>query len=305
MDLVLKNLQPWLTNTLLIKGIEVILGLAVILFFFGLLRTVLTKRIKAADTRYRARKIITFVSYFFCFIFIAGLFSDGLKQITLLFGAIGAGVAFALQEVIASLAGWVAVSFGQFYKPGDRVLLGGIMGDVIDISILRTTLMECGGWVGADLYNGRIVRIANSFVFKEPVFNYSADFSFIWDEIKIPIRYGSDRKLTREILLQAGNDLTREDIESANLEWPKMVHKYLIEPAKVEPIVTVIATDNWLEFTLRYVVNYKQRRYLKDRLFTRILDDIDKSSGNIRIASSTLELVEAPDFNVSISRIHK
>ena len=65
-------------------------------------------------------------------------------------------------------------------KPGDRVLLGGIRGDVIDISLLRTTLMELGEWVKGDQYNGRIVRVANSFVFKEAVLNYSADFPFLW-----------------------------------------------------------------------------------------------------------------------------
>jgi hypothetical protein len=47
--------------------------------------------------------------------------------------------------------------------------------------------MECGQWVNSDLYNGRIVRIANSFVFKEPVFNYSADFPFLWDEVTVPV----------------------------------------------------------------------------------------------------------------------
>jgi small-conductance mechanosensitive channel len=57
----------------------------------------------------------------------------------------GAGIAFAIQEVIASIAGWVAMSFGRFCKIGDRVQLGGIKGDVIDIEMLRTTIMECGG----------------------------------------------------------------------------------------------------------------------------------------------------------------
>jgi small-conductance mechanosensitive channel len=63
------------------------------------------------------------------------------------------------------------------------VELGGIKGDVIDIGILRTTIMQIGEWVSGYQYNGRIVRVANSFVFKEPVFNYSAEFPFLWDEI--------------------------------------------------------------------------------------------------------------------------
>jgi small-conductance mechanosensitive channel len=67
----------------------------------------------------------------------------------------------------------------RFYNTGDRVQLGGIKGDVMDIGVLRTTIMETGQWVDGDLYNGRIVLIANSYVFKEPVFNYSGDFPFM------------------------------------------------------------------------------------------------------------------------------
>jgi small-conductance mechanosensitive channel len=109
-------------------------------------------------------------------------------------------VALALQEVITSLAGFFAVTLANFYKPGDRVQIGGIRGDVIDVSLIRTTLMEIGGWVDGDLYNGRVVRVTNSFVFKEPVYNYSAEFPFLWDEIHFPVRYGSDYRLTRKVM---------------------------------------------------------------------------------------------------------
>ena len=129
------------------------------------------------------------------------VYSDKLGGLTVAFGVAGAGIAFALQEVIASFAGWLAIMFGSFYKTGDRVQLGGIKGDVMDIGVLRTTIMEVGQWVDGDLYNGRIVLVANSFVFKEPVYNYSGDFPFLWDEIKIPIQYGSNYEKTNEILL--------------------------------------------------------------------------------------------------------
>jgi small-conductance mechanosensitive channel len=79
--------------------------------------------------------------------------------------------------------------FGGFYNSGDRVQLGGIKGDVMDIGVLRTTIMETGQWVDGDLYNGRIVLIAASF-FKEPVFNYSGDFPFMGRN-QNSIQYGS------------------------------------------------------------------------------------------------------------------
>jgi small-conductance mechanosensitive channel len=215
-------------------------------------------------------------------------------------GVAGAGIAFALQEVIASVAGWLAVSAGNFYKIGDRIQLGGIMGDVIDIGILRTTLMECRQWVNGDQYNGRIVRVANSFVFKEPVFNYSGDFHFLWDEIVVPVKYGSDYKLARDMFKRIAEEVTGEYTIAARDAWKEMVNKYLVEDAKVDPMVFLIVNDNWMEFTVRYVVDYKKRRITKDQLFTQILEEIDKTDGRVSIASTTLQIVDTPVFDVRI-----
>lgn len=302
MKSILVDIENWLANPTFSKLLEVVIGVIVILIIFNLLRSFLARNIKDADARYRTRKALSIISYLFILIFSAITFSSSLGKLTIFFGAIGAGIAFALQEVIGSFAGWMAISLGQFYKPGNRVQLGGIMGDVIDIGFLRTTLMECGDWVKADLYNGRIVRIANSFVFKEPVFNYSADFPFLWDEITVPIRHGSDRKLTVEILSRVVNEVCKDYVPQAKAEWQKMVHKYLIEDAQIEPMVTLVVNDNWLEYKIRYIVHYKHRLGKKSELFNRILDEMDKSNGRVNVASSTFELVHVPSLNVKFSR---
>ena len=168
---------------------------SVVIFVIVLVRTVqrfLGRYIDDSSRRYRVRKLVTFSGYILGLFLLSLVFSEKLSGLTVFFGVAGAGVAFALQELIASLAGWVAMSFGHFYTVGDRVQLGGIKGDVIDIGMLRTTLMECGGWINGDQYNGRVVRVSNSFIFKEPVYNYSSDFPFLWDEIVVPVRYGSN-----------------------------------------------------------------------------------------------------------------
>ncbi|AFY58893.1 small-conductance mechanosensitive channel [Rivularia sp. PCC 7116] len=294
----LANIQRWLSNPTITKFIEVVIGIVIIALIFRFIRQSIPRYIQDSDIRYRTRKTISLIGYIVMLLFAVFVFSDRLGQFTVIFGAVGAGIAFALQEVIASFAGWVAISLGQFYKPGNRVQLGGITGDVIDISILRTTLMECGDWVKADLYNGRIVRIANSFVFKEPVYNYSADFAFLWDEITVPVRYGSEHRLAREILEEVVSEVTNEYIPQAKQQWQKMTNKYLIEDARIEPMITLITNDNWMEFTIRYVVSYKKRRMKKDQLFTRILDEFENTNGRVAFASQTFALVEAPTFNV-------
>ena len=297
----ISRFEAWLSHPATTQLLIVILGLLLIAVLVRIFRQTLTQKIKDSDARYKVRKLISFVGYILMALFVTIVFNDSLGRLSVTFGVVGAGVAFALQVVIASFAGWVAISLGQFYKPGDRVQLGGIKGDVIDISILRTTVMECGEWVNADLYNGRIVRVANSFVFKEPVFNYSADFPFLWDEITIPIKYGCDYHLARDVLQKAANEVMGEYTAKAHSTWEKMVDKYLIEDAQVEPLVTLNANDNWIEFTVRYVVEYKRRRIKKDLLFTRILDDLNATEGRIALASATFHVVEAPTLNVRLS----
>ncbi len=297
----LNTIQQWLMHPTAIKLIEVGIGILIITSFSRILARVLSRRIQDTDLRYHMRKVFNFIGYGIIVLLITVVFSDSLRQLTVIFGVLGAGIAFALQEVIVSFAGWVAISLGEFYNPGDRVQLGGIMGDVIDVSPLRTTLIECGDWVRSDLYNGRIVRIANSFVFKEPVFNYSGDFQFVWDEIIVPVRHGSDFQLARSILQQVVDEVAGSYIPPAKAEWEQMVHKYLLEDARIDPFVTLIANDNWLEFTVRYVVDYKKRRRAKDQLFTRILEEFNMTNRQVVFASTTVELVAAPDLTIKLS----
>ena len=222
------------------------------------------------------------------------MFSDRLGGLTVAFGVAGAGVAFALQEVIASVAGWLAVTFGSFYKVGDRVMLGGIRGDVIDIGVLRTTVFQVGDWVDGDLYNGRVVRLANSYVFKEPVFNYSADFPFLWDEIRVPIRHGSDRELTRRLFVDVAEEIVGEYAREVEATWEKMTRNYVIENARVTPQVSMVMDENWMTYTLRYAVEYRFRRTTKDRLFERLLDQIAAHPGRVGVASAAQEITLMP-----------
>lgn len=295
-------IDQWLFDPTIGKLVTAIIGILIVVAIVRFLQHSVVQRIKEPDSRYRVRKFVTFLGYVLGIIVLITVFSDKLGGLTVALGVAGAGIAFALQEVIASIAGWFAISFAHFYKTGDRVQLGGIKGDIIDIGILRTTMMEVGEWVKGDLYNGRVVRIANSFVFKEPVFNYSGDFPFLWDEITVPVKYGSDYQQARELLQQISNEIVGDYAKQAAISWQDMVKKYMIEDASVEPMVTMITNDNWVEFTIRYVVDYKKRRSTKDIIFTRIIEAIEKTDGKISLASATFELVGIPDLSVRTRR---
>lgn len=296
----IEYLQKLLNEPVYVKILIGLLGVVIILGLTQLIQRALTKSIESPDLRYRMRKIVVFLGYLFALLFLAGEFSEQLHSITVALGVASAGIAFALQEVIVSIAGWLAISFGRFYKIGDRVQLSGTVGDVIDIGVFSTTLMEIGEWVKADQYSGRVVRIANSFVFTEPVYNFSADFPFLWDEIVMPIKYGSDIQKTRSILQQAADKVVGEYLEPAKAHWKNIYGKYRLEHESIEPAVTLVANDNWLEFTLRYIVDYKKRRAAKDQLFEQIINLVEKTDGQVAVASTTLQLVDLPLVKLDI-----
>ena len=293
-----ETIRTWIQDPTVWKFITAAVALLVIFGLAYVARKSVTRYVGVTDTRYKLRKFITFVTYIVVILILSVIFSDKLGGITVALGVAGAGVAFALQEVIASFAGWFAITFAHFYQSGDRVEVGGIKGDVIDISFLRTTIMECGEWVDGDLYNGRVVRVANSFVFKAPVYNYSGEFPFLWDEIKVPVKYGCDEPFTRSVLQKVAEEVVGDYPTAARQAWEPFSKQFLLEDATTESLVTLVANDNWMEYTVRYVTDYKQRRGTKDRLFTRIVQEFEKSGGEAAFASATFELVAAPTVKV-------
>lgn len=299
----LDSINQWLTDPAVQKIAASLVGVLVIGLVVQLLHRAVTHRIRQTDTRHRVRRLINIAGYLAGFLLVAFVVAEEKGHLTIAVGVATAAIAFSLQEVIASVAGWVEISFGRFYQVGDRVELGGIVGDVIDIGVLRTTLFELGQWIGGDQHNGRIVRVANSLVFQGPVFNYSADFPFLWDEITVPVKYGSDRHLARKILQRIIDEVAGPDVPAAQAMRDRLVKKYMLEQLGVEPVVTMNANDNWIEYTVRYVVDYRKRRRTKDQLFERILDEFDRSEGRVALASTTVQLVDLPQLDIRLGEM--
>jgi len=165
---------------------------------------------------------------------------------------------------------------------------------VIDIGLLRTTLLETGNWVNRDLYNGRIARIPNSTVLKGAVFNYSQGFRFIWDEIKVQFTTSSDCQLAREMLLRLAREATGEYLVEAQASWKVMSYNYRSENPPLEPTVSLAVNAGSLEFGLSYVVDYTKRTAMKDRLFTKTVEEVANSNGRLEWASSSVTIVSQP-----------
>jgi small-conductance mechanosensitive channel len=215
------------------------------------------------------------------------------SNFTVAMGILGAGIAFASQETIGSFAGYLNIVTGNLYRIGDRVRIGNVTGDVLDISMLRTTVMEIGEWVGAEQYTGRIVTVANRAVFSDPVFNYTQHWHYLWDEITIPITYPSDWRRARMIMLDHAEEYTSRLQADAQAELQALMQRYPVREASVAPQLYVAMTDNWIEMTLRYVVEARDRRRASGRLHQQILRQFEEEP-DITVASATFEIVGFP-----------
>ena len=239
--------------------------------------------------RYYLSKIIILNKYLFFLVLATYEFikySENILQYSSLFSLIV--VTFVLREVVLDFFGWLGILFGRFYFFGDRIKLGNIVGDVIDIGFFRTTLLECGDWVDGDLYNGRIVRIANSLVFKEPVYNYNSNFKFLWDEIKLSLTHESDYEKVQTIIKNTVKEIPiiEQNCKSAIKEWNKITNKYFVESAETSPLVSFSLDRNAIEFTIRYVVDYKKRRTTKNTVLNKILLKLEEESGKSGLRAS-------------------
>ncbi len=287
----MKAALDWLANEPLGRIVWLIIAIALISLTARMVRVVVFRQVQDTSLHYRARKLINGLAYAIFVVTFVSIFGIKFGDFAVMTGVAGAGIAFALQEVIASIAGYAANSFGGFFRLGDRVQLGGIRGDVIDITVLRTTLLEVGDWVQGDLYNGRIVRVANSFVFKEPVFNYSADFPFVWDEIRVSVKYDSDFRHAKKLFEAVAQEKTGEFVERAQMDWENVQRKYRVERASLTPMVSLVASESWIEFTIRYIVPFDKRRLTKDALFEAVLDAVDGSEGRVEFGSKTIDIL--------------
>jgi small-conductance mechanosensitive channel len=218
-----------------------------------------------------------------------------------------AGVAFALQQVITAFAGYLLILRGKTFNVGDRITMGGVRGDVVALGFLQTTIMEMGQppavqsadpamWVKSRQYTGRVVKVSNDKVFDQPIFNYTRDFPYIWEEMTIPVTYKADRARAEQILLDAARRHTLDVSRLGEDDLKELERRHVMRRADVHPRVYWRMTDNWLELTVRFLCRESGVRDLKDAMARDILPAFDDAG--LEVASATSAIVEFPPLRI-------
>ncbi len=238
---------------------------------------------------------------------IASIWFDDPTRLATALGLITAGLAFALQKAVAAIAGYFIILRGNTFNVGDRITMGGVRGDVIALDFTQTTIMEMGQpppvqaaepavWVKSRQYTGRVVTVSNAKIFDEPVYNYSREFPYLWEEMMLPIAYTADREKAEQILVDVAREYTVPYTSLSEDTLEEMRRRYYMKSPSLEPRVFYRLTDNWLELTVRFIVEDHGVREVKDQMSRAILKRLEEAG--IGLASATFEIVGLPEVKL-------
>jgi len=262
--------------------------LAVIYFVFKVaLEGFSSKRIQDSKSRYTFRKTTSLLYLLFSVIVVLRIWVDNPQSLLVAYGLVAAGVAISLQDIFKNFVGGFTLLINNAYSVGDRIEINGSYGDVIDIGLMYTTLLEIRQWVDGDQATGRLSVIPNGKLLSESVNNYTKDHHFIWDEIQVPITYDSDWQKTEKLIKDIVTDMTQATTEAAQKGIAHISEKYYLSKRNTDPSVFISMTDNWISFQVRYVSDVRNRRLTNNELTKKILTAIQEHD-DITIASETL-----------------
>lgn len=256
------------------------------------------------------RQAVNIALFLLLLIGVLSIWFDDPNRLATAAGLVTAGLAFALQRVITATAGYLIILRGNTFNLGDRIVMGGVRGDVVGLSFMQTTILEMGEpgsvqsgqsavWVHSRQYTGRVVTVSNAKVFDEPVYNYSRDFPYLWEEMRVAIRYADNRVRAEEIILDAARRRTAGIVAEGAKDVAELQRRFDLPSANIEPRAYWRLTENWLELTVRFLAHERGTRELKDAMSRDILREFDEAG--IAIASATYEIVGVPPLQVSRS----
>ena len=277
----------------------------IILFLFGLsllLRFMSKKYITDNDRFYMANKIINFSNFILIMIILLFNYIENVSYLVTVLGFASAGIAIAMKDWFMSMLGWLVIVFGGSIHVGDRIRvdMDGMkyVGDVMDISLLRMTLLED---ITLTTYSenrraGRIIFVPNNYVFTRMIASYSHDsLKTVWDGIDVTITFDSNHKKAMQLAKEAARKYSKGYTDITRKQLNKLRHKYSLKNTNVEPRVFSFIESNGLNLSVWYLTNAYATLTLRSTISTEIIDMFNQED-DITIAYPTQQL------NLSMNR---
>lgn len=263
------------------KIVLAVMFISLVLLATRILKKVLSRKIENKTTVFNFNRIADLLAGLLILAIILSLLFANWYAAMVSFGIISLILGFALQNPITSFFGWLYILIRKPFEVGDRIKIGNVYGDVINVSYIDTTLWEFkGDYLSGDHPSGRIIRFANSKVFSEYVYNYSWPlFPFIWNELSLYISYESDFKFTGDTIKR----IVETEIGEAMVRRVKRFKTILadtpVDELEVNEYPSVILkahSNTWIEVIVRYLVEPKNSGQVKKKLFDAVMEELKK-----------------------------
>lgn len=278
----LEAFESWGIYIPFLKKLSMSLFLITLIFLTSKIATrLISIQTNIQGERYNLLRVIRFLAIVFSLIVVISFLFQNLYAAAVSFGLISLVLGFALQAPITSFIAWIYLVFRRTYLVGDRIQIKGFRGDVVSISYLDTSILECSGdYLGNDRGSGRVIKFPNSLVLREEVINYSGpDIPFIWNEIPIQIAYTSDLKFVEECLLSASN---RDFIE----QYPQFANQ---KQTQWQPAVYFrVNAFAWMEAVVTYPVVPKDATERRNRILRYALPLLNSEPDKVKFPEGTL-----------------
>jgi small-conductance mechanosensitive channel len=252
----------------------------IVLLTLWLARRVATRALRRKTielTRYHFwRRVVGYSQGALVLVLLGVIWIRGGESLATVLGLASAGIAVAMHDTIANVAGWIFIVWRRPFRVGDRIQIAQIAGDVIDIRPFQFSVIEIGNWVDADQSTGRIVHVPNSQVLREPLANYVTGFEYIWHEIPVLITFESNWEEAKAILERIANEKTTHLSEGAEAEIRRAAMSYLIYFRNLTPIVYTTVKDSGVLLTIRFIVQPRARRGSEQIVWEAILREFAK-----------------------------
>jgi small-conductance mechanosensitive channel len=273
-------------------GGPVAVAVALVLLYLVISRLVLARRYRKEEL-FLARRLARYGTVLLVAVVGAVYLIEDITTLATTLGLVSAALVISLQDVCASFFAWFVIMLGRKFTIGDRLEIDGTKGDVLDIQLLRTTLIEVNNWLGTDQPTGRIIVIPNNLVFKTKVFNYSHGHPFIWSKVEVTVTYSTPVASALALFKQVLEEETREEFAAARLAATAMERRYGVTDAEYQPKIHTRLADSGVTLSLFFVSHYRHTSTVRNRINRRLIAELERHR-KIQLAYTTMSVLTSP-----------
>ena len=242
-------------------------------FAANLLASRFDARVTPERRRLRTLHLVTrFAIRVLAFLLIVIVVVGAPGQMTTVIGLAGAGLTVALKDFIVAFFGWFVLMGKNGIRVGDWVEINGIGGEVVEIGLLRTVLLETGKWGDAGHPTGRKVAFVNSFAVEGHYFNFSTTGQWLWDELEVLVPPDRDPYPVAKAIEEMATKETEADARLAEEEWQRVASSHALHSFSAAPAISVRPTGMGVNVVVRYITRAHERYDLRSRLYARVVE---------------------------------